>query len=118
MHFADSWVIGYQRLIAVMDNHPKDRHVLAAAVKCGAQTIVTYNQRDFPAAAVEHWGIDVQGPSAFLRERYELDPSAVADKLRGQARDLGRTLSEQLAVLRKAVPAFVDAVSQDFGITP
>jgi hypothetical protein len=27
-HFADSWVTGYERLIAGMDNHPKDRHVL------------------------------------------------------------------------------------------
>lgn len=58
-HFADSWVSGYERLIASVDNHPKDRHVLAAAVKCGAQVIVTYNKRDFPVAATEPWGIEV-----------------------------------------------------------
>ena len=31
-HFADSWVVGYEPLIDRMGNHPKDRHVLAAAV--------------------------------------------------------------------------------------
>jgi hypothetical protein len=99
-----------------MDNHPKDRHVLAAAVKCGAQVIVTYNRRDFPAAATEPWGVEVQGPSTFLKYQYELDPPLVLDKLRAQARDLRRTLPEQLAVLRKAVPAFVDAISGDLGV--
>jgi len=30
LHFADAWIEGYEPLIAVMTNHPKDRHVLAA----------------------------------------------------------------------------------------
>lgn len=115
-HFADCWVLGYERLIVGMDNHPKDRHVLAAAVKCGAQAIVTYNKRDFPAAALEPWGIEVQGPSTFLRQLYDLDPAIIVEKLDEQARDLGRTLPEQLAVLWKAAPGFVDDVRQDLGI--
>jgi hypothetical protein len=40
-HFADAWVTGYEPLMDRMNNHPKDRHVLAAAVKCGASVIVT-----------------------------------------------------------------------------
>jgi predicted nucleic acid-binding protein len=112
-HFADCWVLGHERLIASMENHPKDRHVLAAAVRCGAQAIVTYNKRDFPAVATEPWGIEVQGPSTFLTYLYQLDPSAVVEKLEEQARDLGRTLPEQLAVLRKAAPSFVDGVCRD-----
>jgi predicted nucleic acid-binding protein len=112
-HFGDAWVYGHERLVPSMENHPKDRHVLAAAVKCGAQTIVTYNKRDFPAAAVEPWGVEIQGPSAFLKDLYETEPSIVLEKLREQARNLGRTLPEQLAVLRKAVPAFVDSVYRD-----
>ena len=35
-----------------MTNHPKDRHVLATAVRTGAQTIVTFNLKDFPEAAL------------------------------------------------------------------
>ena len=30
-----------------MDNHPKDRHVAAAAVQIGTVAVVTYNVRDF-----------------------------------------------------------------------
>jgi hypothetical protein len=99
-----------------MGNHPKDRHVLAAAVKAGAQVIVTYNKRDFPAAATEPWAIKVQTPSTFLRHQYDLNPSVVVDKLHAQARNLGRALPEQLSVLRQAAPAFVDVISQDLGI--
>jgi predicted nucleic acid-binding protein len=116
-HFADCWVLGHEHLIASMDNHPKDRHVLAAAVKCGAQVIVTYNQRDFPTAIMERWGIEVQGPSTFLSNLYDLAPSSVVEKLERQAQDLGRTLREQLAVLRNAVPAFVESVCQGQGIS-
>jgi hypothetical protein len=43
IHFADAWVEGYDRFISAMANHPKDRHVLAAAVVCGAQTISMRN---------------------------------------------------------------------------
>jgi predicted nucleic acid-binding protein len=112
-HFGDSWVTGYEPLIDRMTNHPKDRHVLAAAVRCGASVIVTYNQRDFPSTSTEPWSIEIQGPSTFLKHQYDLNPSFVVDKLRGQARDLGRTLPEQLAVLKKAVPSFVDAIIED-----
>ena len=112
-HFGDSWVTGYESLIGRMDNHPKDRHVLAAAVRCGASVIVTYNQRDFPTVATAPWGIEIQGPSTFLKHQYDLNPSVVVDKLHAQARNLGRTLPEQLSVLRIAVPSFVDAIRQD-----
>ncbi|MGH9341992.1 MAG: hypothetical protein ACRD1R_21000 [Acidobacteriota bacterium] len=42
-HFGDAWVIGYGPLIESMTNDSKDRHVVAAAVRCGAEMIVTYN---------------------------------------------------------------------------
>jgi len=72
-------------------------------------------QRDFPAAATEPWGVEIQGPSTFLKYQYDLNPSVVVDKLHAQARNLGRTLPQQLAVLRNAVPSFVDAICQDLG---
>lgn len=115
-HFADAWVTGYAPLIDAMTNDPKDRHVLASAVKCGASVIVTYNKRDFPTSATEPWGIEIQGPSTFLRHQYDLNPSIVVDKLHAQANNLGRTLPQQLLVLRKAVPSFVDMVCQDLGL--
>ena len=52
----------------------------------------------------------------FLKYQYDLNPSIVVDKLHAQARNLGRTLPEQLAVLRNAASAFVDVICQDLGI--
>jgi hypothetical protein len=46
-HFADAWVTDYEPLIDRMNNHPKDRHVLAAAVKCGASLIRHVKQAGF-----------------------------------------------------------------------
>ena len=37
-------------LINRMPNHPKDRHVLAAAVTSGAKTLITFNIKDFKQA--------------------------------------------------------------------
>jgi predicted nucleic acid-binding protein len=115
-HFGDAWVPGYEPLAEQMTNDPKDRHVLAAAVKSGATVIVTYNKRHFPPAATAPFGIEIQGPSTFLKYQYDLNPSVVVDKLHAQAHNLGRTLAEQLAVLRPAAPMFVDAISLDLGV--
>jgi predicted nucleic acid-binding protein len=45
--FPEAEVTGYRPLISAMSNDPKDRHVVAAAVKAGAQVIVTSNIKDF-----------------------------------------------------------------------
>jgi predicted nucleic acid-binding protein len=115
-HFGEAWVTGYETLLGQMANDPKDRHVLAATVRCGAQAIVTYNRRHFPQEALEPWGIEVQGPSTFLKGLYELDADLVIDKLQAQADNLGRSLSEQLKVLKLAVPSFVAVVAKDLRI--
>jgi hypothetical protein len=41
-HFPDAWVdAGYKILIPAMPNDEKGRHIVAAAVKCGAEVILT-----------------------------------------------------------------------------
>jgi predicted nucleic acid-binding protein len=44
--FPDASVTGHETLIDGMRNDPKDRHVLAAAVRGNAEVIVTFNLRD------------------------------------------------------------------------
>jgi predicted nucleic acid-binding protein len=61
-HFADARVEGFETLVALMTNDPGDRHVMAAAVKCGAEATVTFNLRHFPDAALDTWNIEVQHP--------------------------------------------------------
>lgn len=45
--FPEAQVTDYEALIPAMRNDEKDRHVAAAAVRAGAQVIVTSNTRDF-----------------------------------------------------------------------
>jgi len=42
-----------------------DRHVLAAAIRAGAQVIVTDNLKHFPAAALDPFGISAKGRTTF-----------------------------------------------------
>ena len=106
-HFQEAWVEGYEYLIPEMTNHPKDRHVLAAAVRVGAQVIATYNIKDFPPSSLAPHSIIAQGPSAFLKELYRLAPSAVMDTLDAQAAAIRQPLSYLLSRLRINAPAFV-----------
>jgi hypothetical protein len=46
-------VADYETLAPQMTNHPKDRHVLAAAVACRADYLVAFNLRDFVSASSE-----------------------------------------------------------------
>lgn len=56
-----------------------DRHVVAAAIRAGAQVIVTANVKDFPAAALEPFNIEAQHPDVFIVGLIDLDlgPSSV-----------------------------------------
>lgn len=107
-HFPEAWVDGYEDLIPAMTNHEKDRHVLAAAVRGHAEVIVTYNAKDFRKEALAGYSIVVQGPSTFLKNLYQLDPTEVCDALKRQASAIGHTFPELLARLRLNVPGFVD----------
>jgi hypothetical protein len=67
-------VEGYEDLIAVMRNHPKDRHVLAAAVRVGANTIVKRNTKDFPAHTRQPLGTTQERGSATCLPQTLTDP--------------------------------------------
>lgn len=88
--FPSAWVDdSYRLLTSAMPNHFKDRHVLAAAVRSKSELIVTYNKKDFSASALNPFGITCKGPSAFLRDLYDLEPSIATRKLVEQADFLG-----------------------------
>jgi predicted nucleic acid-binding protein len=93
-----------------MTNERADRHVLAAAVASGADTIVTSNLRHFPATAYEAFGIEVVHPDAFLCELHEHAPAKIRVLLTAQAAALSRpplTMTELLDLLAATVPEFV-----------
>ena len=111
-HFGEAWVEGYEDLILAMTNQEKDRHVLAAAVRSGAETIVTYNLRDFPRSALASYSITAQGPSTFLKNLYELDSDAVLHTLEQQAAAIDKSFDYLLDRLRVNVPGFVHTLTQ------
>jgi hypothetical protein len=75
---------------ASMPNHPKDRHVLAAAVAGGAAVVVTNNLRDFKAADVALVGVRALHPDAYLTQLLEASPRLVARGLGAQVQQMGR----------------------------
>lgn len=111
-HFPEAWVQGYEELIPAMSNSPKDRHVLAAAVRSKAQAIVTYNATDFPAAALNPYSITVQGPSTFLLSLYDFDPPAVLETIKDQAAAINKPVEYVLSRLRINVPHFVEILQK------
>ena len=114
--FPEAWVEGYEPLIPWMTNDVKDRHVLAAAVRCNAGLIVTYNRRDFPAASLRQWDVEVIGPSSFLRDLYDLEPAIVQHKINEQSNAINLPLDQLLAKLRINVPGFVDFFCSEIGL--
>lgn len=73
-----------------MTNDPGDRHVLATAVVAGAEGIVTFNARHFPADALAPFGKQQIDPDDFLCTLLDIDGPSVADTIVEQAADLRR----------------------------
>ena len=115
--FPDALVHDYAGLVPEMRNHPKDRHVLAAAVACQANYLVTFNLRDFPVKAVDKFQVAVVGPSTFLKELWALDQTVVGARLQQQPAAIGISSDHLLSRLAKLVPGFVKVmgVEQSLG---
>ena len=102
--FEDANVSGYEHLVASMTNDPKDRHVLAAAVRCGAHAIVTANVKHFPPDSVKPYDMDVLTPDDFLMHQFHLNQDLFAEKVVAQAVARGVSLVDLLARLSKWAP--------------
>lgn len=81
--FDECFVDGYKPLIEGL-NLPDadDRHVLAAAIKCSAQIIVTENRRDFPENVLNEYGVKALGADDLLANTCDLFPIEGARALR------------------------------------
>ncbi len=112
--FPDALVDGYEQLIDGMTCDPKDRHVLAAAVRANAEVLVTFNLRDFPAASAVPYEIEVVHPDSFLLDQLDLHPRLTLDTLHRLV-DIDDsppvTMDDLLEMLvRSGVPRFVEEV--------
>jgi predicted nucleic acid-binding protein len=108
---AAALVDDFEHLIPDMTCDAKDRHVLAAAVRGGAETLVTFNGKDFPPESVDQHGIRVVHPDLFLVEVLAERPDDVVAALdRGTAalKRPPQTMREFLASLTRTVPIFAN----------
>jgi hypothetical protein len=78
-------VTGYETLVDGMTNDPKDRHVLAAAVRANAEVVVTFNLDDFPEPALKPFDITAINPDEFLLDQLHLHPRVTVEALSRQA---------------------------------
>jgi predicted nucleic acid-binding protein len=109
-HFPEAIVGDYDDLVANLTTHPEDRHVLAAAIKGQARTIVTANLKDFPPDSVRPYRISVRSPDAFLCEMFECTPNDLAEIVRRQAQALNSPpipVERLLGGIAKHAPDFV-----------
>ncbi len=81
-----------------------DRHVLAAAIRAGAQAIVTFNLRDFPRKQLAPFGVEAVHPDDFVVDLLDIAPGVVTNVVmeqRGALRNPPRTIGEMLDTLRE-----------------
>lgn len=101
----DAVVTGHESLIASLSlPDPDDRHVLAAAIRCGADVIVTFNGRDFPADALRPFAVEAQHPDEFAENLFDLDREAVLAAARHQRVQLSNPavgIERYLDILRR-----------------
>lgn len=112
-YFPEAAVQGYEPIIASMPNRPGDRHVLAAAIVAGVQTIVTVNLKDFPSEALAPFGLEAQHPDTFLASLFDRHPDRLARILLEQAAELRKppvTVSDLLTRLARHTPTFAQRV--------
>lgn len=108
---AAALVDDFDHLIEDMTCDPKDRHVLAAAVRADADTLVTFNLKDFPRDSTSGWQVNAVHPDAFLTGLLAEDPIGVVEALDRGSADLKnprQTATEFLASLTATVPIFAN----------
>ena len=116
-HVRDALVTGYEPLIEGLSLPDLvDRHVLAAAIRTGADLILTFNLKDFPADALSPFEIEAQHPDDFLLHQLSLDQAKVLTVLRTQRESLRNPPKKSLEFLdtlrQQQLPLFVSQLQR------
>ncbi len=113
----DCLVEGYEDLIPSLPlPDPSDRYVLAAAIRAGAEVIVTMNLKHFPRPVMFTYGIEAQHPDLFVRHWIDLPPGPVCAAVQRHRQSLKhppKTVAEYLDTLnRQCLPETARALRE------
>lgn len=108
---SEALVDDFDDLIDEMACDPKDRHVLAAAVRGGAAAVVTFNLKDFPSEGAAGNGVQIVHPDSFLVGLLGTDAETVVaalERATSALRHPPQTVLEFLSSLTATVPMFAN----------
>jgi len=111
--FPDALQSDLEPLITQCTNDPKDRHVVAAAIKAEARVIVTFNQKHFRPEHSGKWGIVAMNPNDFLLELYAKHPNAMWRQLKLAADEKSMRLDEFVPSYSSQLARFKAALLAD-----
>ena len=112
-NFPEACVDDYEHLLSHCANEEKDRHVLACAIRAKAEVIVTFNLKDFPAAALDPWQVTALHPQDYLLTLYAISPVSVLHRLEAMARRRQMLLEDLLIHLGQWLPTFCHKLLAD-----
>jgi predicted nucleic acid-binding protein len=73
--FPDANVENFKELIPSLKLPDKDdRHVVACAIRCNADLIVTFNTKDFPEKELSKYDIEIQKPDELISNLIDINP--------------------------------------------
>jgi predicted nucleic acid-binding protein len=114
-HVLDGLVTNFEDLVPGLTlPDPNDRHVLAAAIRGGAELIVTFNLKHFPPETLAMYDLEAVHPDELIDRLLDLDSAAVCRAARADRERLKnppRSVNEYLADLEKQnIPRTVAAL--------
>ncbi len=101
--FPDANVENFEDLIPSINIPDKDdRHVVACAIKCNADLIVTFNIKDFPKKELSKYDIEIQKPDELISNLIDINPEIACkafNKMINRLQNPKKTKNEVLATL-------------------
>lgn len=103
--FPDANVVNFENLIPSIQLRDKDdRHVVACAIRCNANSIVTFNIKDFPKKELSKYDIEVLHPDIFIENLIDINPkiaSGAFHKMVSRLKNPKKSSEEVLNTLKK-----------------
>ncbi|WGK59852.1 PIN domain-containing protein [Pantoea sp. SS70] len=113
----DAMVSGFEPLISgITLPDSNDCHVVAAAIRCKAEVIVTMNLKDFPGNLLAEFEIEALHPDEFIMDLFDLNQALVLKAVNAQRASfrqpaMGVTVYLD-SLLRQGLPMTVSALDK------